>query len=217
LTVSILWGSGRSARPTRRRNSSDELLPLPLPLPSGTGTGTGTETETETETGADADADAGGGARYDPPMHEPVTVRVRVLPHGEGLGLPAPASAGSAGADLRAAVDGEVTVAPGGRAAVPTGLVLEIPAGWEGQVRPRSGLAIRHGLTVVNAPGTIDSDYRGEVRVLLVNLGADEVTIRRGDRVAQLVLAPVVRAAFEIADELDPTARSTGGFGSTGR
>lgn len=150
-------------------------------------------------------------------MPEPVTVRVRVLAHGEGLELPAYASAGAAGADLRAAVAEPLVIAPRARAAVPTGLVLEIPAGWEGQVRPRSGLAISSGLTVVNAPGTIDSDYRGELKVLLVNLGADQVTIRRGDRVAQLVMAPVVRAAFATADTLEPTGRGDGGFGSTGR
>jgi dUTP pyrophosphatase len=150
-------------------------------------------------------------------MHESVTVRVRVLPHGEGLELPAYASAGAAGADLRAAVSEPLVVDPGSRVAVPTGLVLEVPEGWEGQVRPRSGLAIRHGLTVVNAPGTIDSDYRGEVRVLLVNLGDEAVTVARGDRVAQLVLAPVSRAAFVPAGDLDSTARGAGGFGSTGR
>jgi dUTP pyrophosphatase len=146
-----------------------------------------------------------------------VTVRVRVLPHGEGLELPTYASAGAAGADLLAAVAEPLVVDPGSRVAVPTGLVLEIPEGWEGQVRPRSGLAIRHGLTVVNAPGTIDSDYRGEVRVLLVNLGDEAVTVGRGDRVAQLVLAPVSRAAFVPAGDLEATARGAGGFGSTGR
>ena len=150
-------------------------------------------------------------------MHEPVTVRVRVLPHGEGLELPSYASAGAAGADLRAAVSEPLVVDPGARVAVPTGIVLEIPEGWEGQVRPRSGLAIRHGLTVVNAPGTVDSDYRGEVRVLLVNLGDEPVSVARGDRVAQLVLAPVSRAAFVVADDLGSTVRGAGGFGSTGR
>ncbi|HSL18442.1 MAG TPA: dUTP diphosphatase [Methylomirabilota bacterium] len=150
-------------------------------------------------------------------MHEPVTVRVRVLPHGQGLELPTYASAGAAGADLRAAVSEPLVVGPGARVAVPTGLVLEIPEGWEGQVRPRSGLAIRHGLTVVNAPGTIDSDYRGEVRVLLVNLGDEAVRVGRGDRVAQLVLAPVSRADFVLAGDLEATARGADGFGSTGR
>ena len=151
-----------------------------------------------------------------PPMVDGVTVRIQRLPHSEGLELPRYASAGAAGADLRAAVDGSLEIAPGERAAVPTGLVLEIPAGWEGQVRPRSGLAIRHGLTVVNAPGTIDSDYRGELMVLLANLGGETVTISRGDRVAQLVLTPVVKARFSEADELGFTERGAGGFGSTG-
>jgi dUTP pyrophosphatase len=154
---------------------------------------------------------------YDPTMTGPVTVRVRVLAHAEGLLLPSYASAGAAGADLRAAVTEPLTVAPGARVAVPTGLILEIPDGWEGQVRPRSGLAIRHGLTVVNAPGTVDSDYRGEVKVLLINLGVEAVTIERGDRVAQLVVVPVARAEFAAAIDLGETARGPGGFGSTGR
>jgi dUTP pyrophosphatase len=150
-------------------------------------------------------------------MTEPPVIRIQVLSHAKGLELPSYASSGAAGADLRAAVDADLEIEPGGRMAVPTGLVMEIPRGWEGQVRPRSGLAIRHGLTVVNAPGTIDSDYRGEVKVLLVNLGDDAVTIHRGDRVAQLVLAPVVRAEFVEVGELEATDRGTGGFGSTGR
>jgi len=150
-------------------------------------------------------------------MTEPVTVRVRVLPHGEGLALPSYESAGAAGADVRAAVDEPVVIAPGERVAVPTGLILEIPDGWEGQVRPRSGLALRRGLTVVNAPGTVDSDYRGELKVLLVNLDDEAVTVDRGDRVAQLVVAPVTRADFVPADDLEATVRGTGGFGSTGR
>jgi dUTP pyrophosphatase len=142
---------------------------------------------------------------------------VRRLPHGEGLPLPAAASAGSSGLDLRAAVVGEVVLAPGERTLVPTGLVLEIPAGWEGQVRPRSGLALRHGLVLPNAPGTIDSDYRGEVAVILANLGAEPVTIRRGDRIAQLVVAPVATVRWVEAEELSSTDREGGGFGSTGR
>ena len=152
-----------------------------------------------------------------PPMTDPPTIRIQRLAHSEGLELPSYASAGAAGADLRAAVDESLIVAPGERAAVPTGLILEIPPGWEGQVRPRSGLAIRHGLTVVNAPGTIDSDYRGEVKILLVNLGCEAVTIRRGDRVAQLVLAPVVQVGFVEAESLQATDRGAGGFGSTGQ
>jgi len=154
---------------------------------------------------------------YDPRMNDTPTIRVQRLPHAAGLELPSYASAGAAGADLRAAVESDVVLAPGERAAVPTGLILEIPPGWEGQVRPRSGLAIRHGLTVVNAPGTIDSDYRGEVKILLVNLGGEAVTIRRGDRVAQLVLAPVVQVGFVEAESLQTTDRGAGGFGSTGQ
>ncbi len=151
-------------------------------------------------------------------MTEPVVeVRVRWLPHGHGLPLPAYASLGAAGADLHAAVDAPLVLPPGGRAAVPTGLELELPVGFEAQVRPRSGLALRHGLTVANAPGTVDADYRGEVRVVLVNLGAEPVTIHRGDRVAQLVVAPVTRAEFAVADALGTTPRAGGGFGSTGR
>jgi len=143
-------------------------------------------------------------------------VRVRRLAHAAGLALPARASAGSSGYDLRAAVGRPLTLPPGGRALVPTGLVLEIPAGWEGQVRPRSGLAVRSGVTVLNAPGTVDSDYRGEVRVALVNLGTAPFTVERGDRIAQLVFAPVGAATWEEAGELEETARGDGGFGSSG-
>lgn len=139
------------------------------------------------------------------------------LAHAQGLELPAPASSGAAGADLRAAVERDLVLLPMARAAVPTGLQLEIPLGWEGQVRPRSGLALRHGVTVVNAPGTIDSDYRGEVQVLLINLGADPFTVRRGERIAQLVLVPVAASRFVEVERLDPTDRGDGGFGSTGR
>lgn len=147
-----------------------------------------------------------------------MTVEVRVvrLVHAAGLDLPSVATSGAAGADLRAAVDAELVLQPGGREAVPTGLVMEIPSGFEGQVRPRSGLAIRQGLTVVNAPGTIDSDYRGEVKVLLVNLGSEPAVISRGDRIAQLVIAPVTRAQYVEVDELTESERGTGGFGSTG-
>lgn len=146
-----------------------------------------------------------------------VKLRVRRLPGAEGLPLPSYETNGAAGADLRSAEPGPLIIGPGQRAAVSTGLVLGIPDGFEAQVRPRSGLALRHGLTVVNAPGTIDSDYRGEVKVLMVNLGDSPVTIERGDRVAQLVLAPVTRAEFMEADELETTGRGAGGFGSTGR
>ena len=145
-----------------------------------------------------------------------VEVRIRRLPHAEGLPLPDYATAGAAGADLCAAVEDDLVLEPGERAAVPTGLVVEIPMGFEGQVRPRSGLAIRHGLTVVNAPGTIDSDYRGELKVLMVNLGSAPVTIARGERIAQLVIAPVTRAVFVESAELSPSERGDGGFGSTG-
>ena len=144
-------------------------------------------------------------------------MRVRRLPHAAGLPLPQPASAGSAGLDLRAAVVDELVLAPGDRALVPTGLVLEIPPGWEGQVRPRSGLALRHGITLPNAPGTIDSDYRGELQVILANSDREPVTIRRGDRIAQLVVAPVAAVEWIETDELSSSAREGGGFGSTGR
>jgi dUTP pyrophosphatase len=132
------------------------------------------------------------------------------------LPLPSYATDGAAGADLSAAVETELVLEPGARAAVPTGLVVEIPAGHEGQVRPRSGLAITAGLTVVNAPGTIDSDYRGELKVLLVNLGTEPVIIGRGDRIAQLLIAPVTRASFVETEGLSSSERGEGGFGSTG-
>lgn len=149
-------------------------------------------------------------------MHSPaeVPVMVKVLPHGEGLALPAYATDGAAGMDVVSAED--VTIAPGARHAVATGLSVAIPAGYEIQVRPRSGLALKHGITVANAPGTIDSDYRGEVKAILINLGDAPFEILRGDRVAQLVLAPVTRAGWLRVDELDATERGEGGFGSTG-
>ena len=145
-----------------------------------------------------------------------VRLRFRRLPWAQGLPAPSPASPGSAGCDLRAAVGDELVLQPGARAAVPTGLVVEIPPGWEGQVRPRSGLALRHGVTLPNAPGTIDSDYRGEVQVLLQNLGDAPFTVRRGDRIAQLVLARVEAVEWVEAEELSETGRGEGGFGSTG-
>jgi dUTP pyrophosphatase len=144
-------------------------------------------------------------------------VRVRRLPHAAGLPLPARASAGSAGYDLRAAVEADLVLSPGQRTLVPTGLVLEIPPGWEGQVRPRSGLALDAGVTLANAPGTIDSDYRGEVAVILVNLGSGHHTVHRGDRVAQLVFAPVGAPVLVEAEELSGSERGAGGFGSSGR
>ncbi len=140
------------------------------------------------------------------------------LPHGEGLDLPAYETSGSAGMDLRAAVEdgAALEIAPGGRFAVPTGLVMQIPQGFEGQVRPRSGLALKSGITCLNTPGTIDSDYRGEVKVILANLGTEPFTVSRGMRIAQLVIAPVVQARISLRDAVDETARGAGGFGSTG-
>jgi dUTP pyrophosphatase len=146
----------------------------------------------------------------------PVAVPLAVLPHGSGLPLPAYATPGSAGLDLAAAVEAPLKLAPGARAAVPTGLALALPEGWEAQVRPRSGLALKHGITVLNSPGTIDSDYRGEIRVILANLGAESVTIARGERIAQLVVAPVGRVQWEQVTALPSTHRGAGGFGSTG-
>ncbi|TBW36451.1 dUTP diphosphatase [Siculibacillus lacustris] len=147
-----------------------------------------------------------------------IDVAVLRLPHGEGLPLPTRQTADSAGLDLIAAVDDgmPVILPPLGRALIPTGLILAIPAGHEGQVRPRSGLAAKHGVTVLNSPGTIDADYRGEVKVILINLGAEPFTVRRGERIAQLVLAPVTAARLVTVDAHDATARGAGGFGSTG-
>jgi dUTP pyrophosphatase len=149
-------------------------------------------------------------------MHsvEQVPVRVKRLAHGEGLDLPAYATSGAAGMDVVSAQD--VVIAPGERYAVATGLAMAIPHGFEIQVRPRSGLALKHGITVPNTPGTIDSDYRGELKVILINHGAEPFAIVRGDRVAQLVVAPVVQGSWIEVDELDETARGAGGFGSTG-
>lgn len=147
----------------------------------------------------------------------PITVPIQILPHGEGLDAPAYATEGSAGCDLRAAIEAELTITSGGRALVPTGIAVAIPPGYEGQVRMRSGLAHDKGLAVLNAPGTVDSDYRGELRIIIANLGAEPVTIHRGDRIAQFVFAPVVQARFERVSDLPPSARSTGGFGSTGK
>ena len=143
-----------------------------------------------------------------------ISVEVKRLPHGAGLPLPAYATSGAAGMDVVSAE--EVTIAPGARHAVATGLAVAIPEGYEIQVRPRSGLALKHGITVPNTPGTIDSDYRGELKVILINLGTEPFAIARGDRVAQLVLAPVVQAAWDEVEELDATERGEGGFGSTG-
>lgn len=148
------------------------------------------------------------------PCDDFVPLMVKRLPHGLGLDLPAYATAGAAGMDVVAAED--VTIAPGARHAVATGLAMAIAAGFEIQVRPRSGLALKHGITVPNTPGTIDSDYRGELKVILINHGTEPFAIRRGDRIAQLVVAPVTRGQWIEVAELDHTARGSGGFGSTG-
>lgn len=143
-----------------------------------------------------------------------IKVAFQILPSGRGLAPPAHATSGAAGADLVSAED--ITIAPGEIHAVATGLALAIPQGFEGQVRPRSGLALKYGVTVLNAPGTIDSDYRGEVKVILVNHGKKAFVVSRGDRIAQLVIAPVTRISFQPVAELDETQRGTAGFGSTG-
>lgn len=151
--------------------------------------------------------------------HPGPAVRVGVvrLPHNEDLPLPDYATPGAAGADLHAALtDGPLMLPPGARALVPTGLTLEIPAGYEGQIRPRSGRARREGLTLLNSPGTIDADYRGEVCVLVINLGQEPIALKRGDRVAQLVVAPVSRVEFRETSQLSGTERGAGGFGHTG-
>jgi dUTP pyrophosphatase len=147
------------------------------------------------------------------------TVPITRLPHGEGLPLPAYETAQAAGMDLRAAVpdDEPLTLRPGSRFPVPTGLAFALPPGFEGQVRPRSGLAFKHGVTCLNTPGTVDADYRGEVKVILVNHGEEDFVIRRGERIAQLVIAPVVQATWVEVDSLEETVRGAGGFGSTGR
>lgn len=146
-----------------------------------------------------------------------IRIPVETLPHGEGLPLPEYETPGAAGLDLRAAVETAHELAPGSRWLCPTGLRIAIPAGFEGQVRPRSGLALKHGVTCLNSPGTIDSDYRGELKVILANLGSEPFRIERGERIAQLVFAPVVQAAWAPAATLDATRRGTAGFGSTGR
>lgn len=152
-------------------------------------------------------------------MNEPVTVGIHRLRDATALGaveLPRYMTPGSVGMDVRAALDEPMDLPPGARLAVPTALSVAVPLGWEIQVRPRSGLALKHGVTVVNAPGTIDPDYRGEVRILLVNLGQERYTIGHGDRIAQLLLCPVGRARWQESDGLDDTNRGAGGFGSTG-
>lgn len=149
----------------------------------------------------------------------PVSVNVRFLPHGAGLPLPKQQTAGAAGLDLMAAIaEGEVLeIAPGDYAKVPTGLAMALPEGYEGQVRPRSGLAAKHGVTVLNSPGTVDADYRGEIMVLLINHGKEPFALRRGERIAQMVVAPVSAVTLVEVETLDETARGEGGHGSTGR
>jgi dUTP pyrophosphatase len=143
-------------------------------------------------------------------------IPVRLVRDGAGDLVPAYQTEGAAGMDLRADIEAEIVLPPMGRALVPTGISVALPAGVEAQVRPRSGLAARHGVTCLNSPGTVDSDYRGEIRVVLVNLGSEPFPVRRGDRIAQLVFSPVLRASLRIVDDLDPTTRGEGGFGHTG-
>ena len=145
-------------------------------------------------------------------------IKVRRLAHNPDLPLPAYETEGAAGMDLRAAVpeDEPLTIRPGGRALAPTGLTIAVPAGFEAQIRPRSGLALKKGITCLNTPGTVDSDYRGEVAVILANLGEEDFVIRRGDRIAQMVICPVARAQWQEVEDLEETARGAGGFGSTG-
>jgi dUTP pyrophosphatase len=152
-------------------------------------------------------------------VSESVKVEVRQLPHGEGLPLPAYQSTDAAGLDLVAAVpeDAPLILSPGKHAMVPTALTIALPSGFEAQVRPRSGLAAKHGVTVLNSPGTVDADYRGEINVLLINHGDAPFPVRRGERIAQMVIAPVVQAELVPVATLSPTARGSGGFGSTGR
>lgn len=148
-----------------------------------------------------------------------IPISVRRLPHNADLPLPAYETALSAGMDLRAALPehAPVTLQPGARALVPTGLAIALPAGFEAQVRPRSGLALKHGITCLNSPGTVDADYRGELQVILINHGAEPFVIKRGERIAQMIVAPVTQGAWVEVDALDDTARGTGGFGSTGK
>lgn len=145
-----------------------------------------------------------------------VQVKLQQLPHGKDLPLPEYATSQSAGVDLMAAIDADIVLKPMQRALVPTGIAIALPAGFEAQVRPRSGLALKNGIGVVNSPGTIDADYRGEIKVILINFGEENFTVTRGARIAQMVIAPVCQVAWQQAESLDETARSAGGFGSTG-
>ena len=150
-------------------------------------------------------------------MTEPVVVRITRAPGCEDVPLPAYESELAAGVDIRAAVDEPMILAPGARALVPTGLHIALPEGLEAQIRPRSGLAARHGITLPNAPGTIDADYRGEIRIIMMNLGEEPFTIERGDRIAQMIVAPVLHVRWNLVESLDDTQRGQGGFGHTGR
>ncbi len=152
-----------------------------------------------------------------PPDKDRIRVLVKRLAHGRDMDLPAYATPGSAGVDLRAAVNEPLTIQPGRIALVPTGIAMAIPRGFEGQIRPRSGLATKHGISLINAPGTVDSDFRGEMRCSLINLGPEPYTVRRGDRIAQMIIAPVFQARFEEVEELPETERGEGGWGSTGK
>lgn len=156
---------------------------------------------------------------FDDAVRPAPVVRILRLAHGVGLPLPSYETPQAAGCDLRAAVaeDAPIVLKPGERALAPTGLAMALPEGWEAQIRPRSGLAAKFGITCLNAPGTIDADYRGEVKIILINHGTDDFIIRRGERIAQMVIAPVSQARFDEAESLDATARGEGGFGSTGR
>lgn len=149
-------------------------------------------------------------------MADKIIVKIAALPHHQGLPLPQYQSKAAAGLDLAAAVEADIIIAPGQRALIPTGLIIELPAGYEAQVRPRSGLAVKHGLTVLNSPGTIDGDYRGEIKVILVNLGQEPFSVSRGMRIAQMVIAPVVQAELQLCLSLSESERGCGGFGSSG-
>jgi dUTP pyrophosphatase len=145
-----------------------------------------------------------------------VTIAIKRLPHGADLDLPAYATAQSAGMDLMAAVEHDIILAPGERKLIPSGLAIALPAGFEAQVRPRSGLALKNGITVLNSPGTIDADYRGEIGVILVNLGQAPFAVTRGSRIAQMVIAPCTQGVWQVSEDLEASARGAGGFGSTG-
>jgi len=145
-----------------------------------------------------------------------IEIAVKQLPHGKDMNLPAYATTHSAGMDLMAAIDQDITLAKGERKLIPTGLAIALPDGYEAQIRPRSGLALKNGVTVLNTPGTIDADYRGEIGIILINLGSEDFVITRGMRIAQMIIAPYIQGKFNLVDDLDTTARGEGGFGSTG-